>query len=278
MGVGKNKLLPVRILAGAVVLFSAALRLQGQEELPNNYRDLVQAGRGALEHNQLPEAARAFQKAVDLNPSSAEAHHGLGVALLRQLEAEKVRASNESDVSERAEEHLKQAAELWPSASEPLLDLAQLEALLAVKAPDEEQKTARFNEAREALKRVIALQPGKPEIYLRLATLERDEFGPALDDAKARYSGAAGPIPDVQVRKQLQQRYSAIVDAAIRHAQQASEMNGNSPRPLLLLSKMLRQRALLRDTQEQYAADMQTAADWERQFQVVGNHVDGSGR
>lgn len=76
----------------------------------------------ALAQNRLRDAAVAFQRAVDLNPSSAEAHEGLGVALSREIIAGNVRPYTESDVAERAENHLKQANELQPSAPNPLLE------------------------------------------------------------------------------------------------------------------------------------------------------------
>lgn len=259
----------------AVALFIAAVvPSMGQDsDNSNDYRSLVKQGEEALARNDLRLAARAFQHAVDLNPSSVRAHEGLGVALLRELSSGLVNPSADSDVADRAEEHLKQAAELSPSAPRPLLELADLEAVLAEHSPDEQTRADRYKEARDALTQAINLEPSKPEVYLRLATLDRDEFGPALDQVKARYPKNAGPIPDVTVRKDLQQRYLQLVNDAITNAQRASEMNANSQRPLLLLSKLFRQRALLRDAQEQYAMDMHTAADWERQFLAAGGHV-----
>ncbi len=53
-------------------------------------------------------------------------------------------------------------------------------------------------------------------------------------------------------------------------------MVAHSPKPLLLMSRLLRERALLRDTPEQYAADMHSADDWQRQFLTAGGHLDGA--
>ncbi len=239
----------------------------------NDYREVLASAQDALAHNDLPKAARNFQKAVDLNPSSAEAHQGLGAALLRELQAGQCGTSRETDIADRAEDHLKQAAQLAPSSAAPLLDVADLEALVAQQSSDPDEKDSRYGDARHALKQAIALQPDAANLYLKLAEVERDEFGPAVDSAKAQFPKLNGPIPDDALRSRLQQRFGPVIDDAIRNAQRASELNGNSQHPLLLLSKIYRERALLRSTGEKYAADIRASADWERQFLAVGGHT-----
>jgi hypothetical protein len=154
--------------------------------------------------------------------------------------------------------------------------LSDLEAYLAKNSSDLEERTGHYRTAQDLLKQVISLESSQLEICLRLATLERDEFGPAVQEAKGRFPTTTGPIPDLEIRRDLQKRYGALVDDAITNARRASEMNGNAQPPLLLLSRLLRERAVLRDTQEQYVTDMQSAKDWERQFLATGGHVGSS--
>jgi tetratricopeptide (TPR) repeat protein len=257
-----------------IVVLTCSAMLFGQEaNRSNDYHAWIKQGNEALAHNQWTEAARDFQRAVDLNSSSAKAHEGLGVALFRQLAAENVRPSAYSDVVDRAESHLQEACQFSPSATRPLLELSELEAYLARNSSELEERTGRYRRAQDLLKQVISLEPSELEIYLRLANLERDEFGPPMQEAKARFATTAGPIPDLEVRHDLQNRYRALVDDAITNALRASEMNGTAQRPLLLLARLFRERALIRDRQEQYAFDMQSANDWERQFIAVGGHI-----
>ena len=264
-------------MAGVLVITAltcTGMRVFGQDgNQAQDYRVLVKKGNEALAHSQWTEAARAFQGALDLNPSSAKANEGLGIALFRQLAAENVGPSAYSDVVERAESHLREASQLSPSASAPLLELSNLEAYVAEHSSDADERNEHYQNAHESLKHVISLEPGKPDIYLRLATLERDEFGPPLQEAKARFAKTAGPIPDVETRRNLQKQYRALIDDAITNARHASEMNGTAQRPLLLLSRLFRDRALIVDTPEQYANDMQAAEDWERQFLAMGGHI-----
>ena len=243
---------------------------------PADARTFIEKGNDALAHNRLHEAAEAFQKAIDLDPSSAKAHEQLGVTLSRGILSGNVRPSADSDVVERAESHLRRAIELAPYASAPLLALSELEAALAERSGDADQRSERSKNAQDLLKQVLALAPAQPGMYFQLASLQRDEFGPAIQQAKARFSGKPGPLPDADLRHSLQQQYGGLIDDAIQNAQKAAEMAAHSPKPLLLMSRLLRERALLRDTPEEYAGDMHAADDWQRQFLTAGGHLDSS--
>jgi len=221
------------------------------------------------------ESTEALQKAVDQDPSSAKAHEQLGAALSREIIAGNVRPSADSDVAERAEHHLKRAIELAPYASGPLMELSTLEAVLAERSGDADQRSDRYKQAQDLLKQVLALEPGKAGMYFRLASLERDQFGPAIQQAKARFNANRGPLPDSELRHSLQQQYGSVIDDAIQNGQKAAEMAAHSPQPLLLMSRMLRERALIRDTAEEYASDMHSADDWQRQFLTAGGHLEG---
>ena len=242
----------------------------------NDTASLIKEGNALLEQKRLHDAAQAFQKAVDLDPSSPRAHEQLGVTLSIEIMSGNTRPSADSDILERAEDHLKRAIELAPSAPKPLSALSELEAFVAERSADFSERTERYKKAQDLLKQAVSLEPGSAETYLRLANVERDEFGPVLQAAKARDNANPGPLSDASVRHSLQQRYSALIEDAIANAQKASEMNANSPRPLLLISRLFKERALLRNTPEEYASDMRSAADWQRQFLAVGGHLDST--
>lgn len=145
---------------------------------------------------------------------------------------------------------------------------------MAERSLDSTERSDRYKKATDLLKRALALEPDKPNLYLHLANLERDEFGPILQQAAARSTTKNGPISDPELRHSLQRQYGHLIDDAIANAKQASEMNANSTKPLLLTARLLRQRALIRETQDQYTSDMQSANDWQRQFLAVGGHLE----
>jgi tetratricopeptide (TPR) repeat protein len=254
------------------ISFFIAACLLGQEQ--SSVRELIQNGNQALEKNQLHEAAEAFQKALDVNPSSVKAHEGLGVALARQVMAGTRGPSEDSDMVDRAENHLRQAAELAPSAVKPLLVLADLETVLAEQAEDRKSRAERYGQAQDALKRAVGLESNRADLYLKLAIVERDQFGPALQKARAQSGKSGGPIADVDLRRELSQQYGVLLDDAINNTKTATDLDGHSTNALLLMSRLLRERAAIRDTPQDYSLDMHSAEDWRRQFLAAGGHLD----
>lgn len=258
---------------GAALLLFVAACWSGQAQSTSS-RAFLDRGNAALSQGKLQEAAENFQKAVDSDPSSAPAHLQLGATLARQIMAGNVRPSADSDVLERAQDHFKRAGELTPWAPAPLLALSELDTFLAERSPDPTDRADQYHRAQDLLKQVIALEPGKAELYLRLANLERDEFSPALQQAKAHLGAKPGPIPDSALRRSLQEQYGSLLEDAISNTGKAAEMSSRAQKSLLLMARLLRERALLRDTPEQYTSDLHSAQDYLQQFLAAGGHLD----
>jgi hypothetical protein len=121
---------------------------------------------------------------------------------------------------------------------------------------------------------VIELNPDNARLYFALATIERDNFATPIQQASGRQSKPDGPIPDAAVRKDLQSQYASVIEDAIANAKTASQMDGTFTAPLLLLSKIVKERALIRDTKEEFASDMRSAGQWRLQFLSAGGHID----
>ncbi|MGH9652299.1 MAG: hypothetical protein ACRD6B_02410, partial [Bryobacteraceae bacterium] len=82
-----------RMFALAALACSLVPLFGQQPSESHDYHALVTQGQEALKQNRLVEAAHAFQRAADINPSSVKANEGLGVALYRRLAAGDVRPS-----------------------------------------------------------------------------------------------------------------------------------------------------------------------------------------
>jgi tetratricopeptide (TPR) repeat protein len=264
-------------LGGKVVLLVIAICVCSQSKGDSpDARALIEQGNAAVAQRHIRDAIALFQRAVDLDPSSAKAHEQLGATVAKEVIAGNIRPSADSDLVERAQDHLQRAIELAPYAVRPLIALAELDAALAERSNENDGRSDRYKNAQELLKKAVALKPGNEELYLELAKLERDEFSPVIQQAKARFK-QPGPLPDAQLRQSLQQQYGDLIEDAISNARKASELNASSLPPLLLMSRLLKERALLRDTADQYASDMHSAEDWYRQFLVNGGHTGSEG-
>lgn len=240
---------------------------------PKDAHGWIEQGNQALAQNLLQTAAIAFQRAIDVNPSSAKAHEQLGITLTREIVKDSNNSAVDPDLAHRAEDNLKRAIELAPSATRSLMELSDLDALLAARTSDPQERAERYQSAQDLLKQLLAKDPGKPGAYLAPANLERDEFSPALQQAKSRSGKNSGPLADAETRHALRQQYGEVINDAIASAQKAAEMDPDATQPLLLMSRLLQERALIRETEDEYTSDMHTAEDWHRQFLSAGNHA-----
>jgi hypothetical protein len=64
------------------------------------------------------------------------------------------------------------------------------------------------------------------------------------------------------------------MEGAVSNARKAAEMSARAQKPLILMTRLLHERALLRDTPEQYTSDLQLAEDYLRQFVAAGGNLD----
>ena len=91
-------------------------------------RGLIEQGNAALAQNRLREAAAAFKKlSIWIRPPPKRMNNWVRPYPERFCRGN-VRPSADSDVAERAENHLRRAIELAPFASAPLMELSELEA------------------------------------------------------------------------------------------------------------------------------------------------------
>ncbi len=174
----------LRLLGSMVnpaLFFAVALSCFGQG---NDAHALIRQGDAELAGNHFHEAAESYQRALDLDPSSAQANQQLGLALARGIMAGNVRPSADADVSERAETHLRRAMELAPSSTAAIQALSELDAFLAERSLDTSERAERYGKAIDLQKQLLTVDPGKRNVYLQIAQLERDQFGPALQKPK----------------------------------------------------------------------------------------------
>lgn len=90
-----------------------------------------------------------FSEAIDLDPSSAKAHEQLGATISKEIITGNVRPSADSDLVERAAGHLQTAIDLAPYATRPLIELSELNAVLAERSEDNDQRSDRYRNAQD---------------------------------------------------------------------------------------------------------------------------------
>ena len=126
---------------------------------PNNPKLLVALGLAYWDHNDYSHALEAFQRAVKVGPSSAEAHNWLGVAIMEK-----------ADLTGAIAE-FKKAVALDPASARAQTNLGSALA-----------KSGEIGEAVDVFKKALALEPGNfaAQMNLGVALREKGDAGAAL--------------------------------------------------------------------------------------------------
>jgi hypothetical protein len=88
---------------------------------------------------------------------------------------------------------------------------------------------------------------------------------PALMTARANLNMKAqdpGPLPEAAVRQQLKAQYSSLIEEGISNLDRALKIDPNYSDAMAYMNLLIRERADLRDTREEYSADVAVADDW----------------
>jgi Tfp pilus assembly protein PilF len=136
------------IAFGAILLAGAGYKLVKWGFSAKPKPMAVSIPKAAEENFESLMAKELYERALSLNPTSAEAHNNLGYQLL------------EKGQFIDSERHLKQAVDLDPSCSECLNNLGILKT-----------KQGQFTQAEGYLKQAIIINEKKPESYYNLGVL-----------------------------------------------------------------------------------------------------------
>jgi len=127
-----------------------------------------------------------------------------------------------------------------------------------------EQKEAKLNESAEWHKKRNAVKPNK-EAYYSLAVIDYQKWSPVWLQARAGLkmrSGDPGPLKDKKVREDLKARFGPILEDGIENLKKAMEIDKEYVDAMAYMNLLIRQRADLYDSTEQYKTEIASADNW----------------
>src|SRR3984885_10910920 len=239
----KGKIMKSTILVagiGLLILFATGCdKLRSRDALNHG----VQAYKGA----HYTEAVDYFKNAVQLDPENTMPRLYLATAYMSQYIPGAESPENMQLAKEAKEEFLK-VLEKNPSDTTALASLASLSYQQAQGVPDLDQKLKKLDEAKEWYLKLIAADPQNKEGFYSLAVIDWVKWYAAWTKARQDLGlkpEEPGPLKDKKVKADLQTQYSAIIDDAMAY-----------------MNLLIREKADLDDTPEQYKADTDTADKW----------------
>jgi tetratricopeptide (TPR) repeat protein len=225
-------------------------------------RAVMNQGIAAFKNANYQQAVGLFQQAVSLDPNAVNPHLYLGTAYMSQwipgAEAPENAAQGHS-----AEIEFRRVLELDANNTTALASLASLTYHAAATLTGEE-KIRKLDEAMDWYKRLVAVDPTNKEASYSMGVIAWAKWYPALMTARASVGMKPedpGPLPE-PVRGELKAKYSSLIEEGIANLDRALVLDPNYADAMAYLNLLIRERADLLDTKEQYATDIAVADAW----------------
>jgi len=247
-----------------IVGFAAVVSLMGQESTtPSDARGWINQGVRDYKSARYAEAVDAFQRAVDLSPADVTARLYLATALMSQY-IPGAQSPENQEFAASAEREFRRVLDLQPDDTTALASLASLKYQQAQGLPDFEERFGKFEEAASWYDKLITSDPQNKEAYFSLGVIDWQKWYAAWMQARSSAGmrpDQPGPLPD-PVRGQLKQHYSETLEHGIAMLAKALEIDPQYDDAMAYMNLLIRERADLADSGEQYRRDVAEADQW----------------
>ena len=227
-------------------------------------RDRMNKGILSYKGAKYADAVEFFKEAVQLDPSNINGRLYLATAYISQYIPGADSADNMQLAKEAKEEFIK-VLENHPNDTTALASLASLSYQQAQGMPDLDQKLKKLDEAKEWYLKLISADPQNKEGFYSLAVIDWVKWYAAWMKARADLGmkpEEPGPLKDKKVKADLQTQYSAVIDDGMKNLQKALDIDPNYDDAMAYMNLLIREKADLDDTPEQYKTDTDTADKW----------------
>ena len=220
---------------------------------PNESRNILNQGVQAFRQARYADAIQSFQRAVELDPSFVPARLYLATACFQQFIPGNDTPENTQNAA-RAEDGFVQVLALDPGNQTALLSLASLDL-----------SRKRWDDAQRWYERALAVDPNNADVYYSLGFIAWSKWYPPYSEARQRLGmrpEAPGPLPDPVMRADLSSRFGSVIEAGIANLQKALQLNPQYGDAMAYMNLLIRERADLRDTADEWRRDTAEADQW----------------
>jgi TonB family protein len=248
------------------LLLALPALINAQDTQTQNAKNWINQGVQAFRGAQYQDAIADFQKAASLSPADATPHLYLGSTYMA-LWIPGAQSLDNLQNARSAEAEFQRVLELDPNQVQALSSLASMDFTEAgmLPAPQQPEKLAA---ARDLNQRIAQLDPMNREAYYTLGVIAWRRWYPALMTARRDLGmapEAPGPLPDASVRQNLTNVYGPVLAEGISDLQRALEIDPQYDDAMAYMNLLIRERADLRDSAADYAADIAAADQWLQQ-------------
>jgi tetratricopeptide (TPR) repeat protein len=252
-------------VAIAVLVCSAAVRAQVQQRTPQptDARGWKSHGVSLYKEAKYQEAIEAFERVTAITPRDAIAYLYLGTTLM-QIWIPGQQSPENAQTARRAAREFEKALEIEPNNTVALESLTSLSYTEGKLLPYDE-KMRKMDEARGWNRRLIEVDPWNRDARYWAGVLAWSEFYPALMTARVKAKMKPedpGPLPASNDKTGLISTYGPMVDGGIEDLRRAIEIDPQYADAMAYLNLLIRERADLRDTTDEYRREVAEADIW----------------
>ena len=256
--IGNRVIRPIAVIGGLAAL---AILSSGCNKL--KARDDLNKGVNSFKAGQYTAAADNFKQAIDLDPDLPSARLYLATAYMTQY----VPGSEAPENKRNADSALK---EFHTSLDSNLDDKNKLIAMQSLASLYWNMKD--FPQAQEWNKKVIAADPQNKEAYYSLGVIAWTQFVAPWREAIAAQGlkpEDPGPLKppnpkkkEADLKGELKAKYWQSLTDGIEYEKKALQIDPDYENAMAYMNLLIRYRAIMDDTKEQYDADIKEADDW----------------
>jgi Tfp pilus assembly protein PilF len=246
----------------AVSLLGLLVAGTGCEKL--RARDHLNKGVQAFKNAKYSEAVEHFKEAVQLDPNFPTARLYLATAYMSQYIPGADSPENNQNAKAANDEFLK-VLERDPKDKMAIASLASLHYSQAQGQISLQEKLKRLDEARQWYEKLAEVDPNNKEAYYSLGVIAWAKWYPALMEARNKLGMKPedpGPLKDKKLKEELKQKYGPMIEDGIKNLERALQIDPQYDDAMAYMNLLIRERADLRDTPEQYKKDIEVADNW----------------
>jgi TonB family protein len=161
--------------------------------------------------------------------------------------------------SQRTKAELLHVLELDSNNLNALSALAAISLQEAYEMQDQAAKQQKLEEAYEWYRRVLRVDARNRDAYFSLGVIDWMKWHPSLQAARSQLEMRPedpGPLKDAGVRRELLQKYGPIIEDGIANLDKALEIDSRLDNVAVYRRLLIRERAELRDSIEEYRRDI----------------------
>jgi Tfp pilus assembly protein PilF len=236
-----------------LVLGVAAMALLASSCQKLKSRDQLNKGVQAFKNAQYADAVESFKTAVELDPNFPTARLYLATAYMQQY-IPGAESPENNRMAQAAHDEFMKVLEQTPNDKVAVASLASL--YLNQKKWDESEKW---------YQKLAVVDPTSPIPFYSLGFIAWSKWYPEYGKARAELGMKQedpGPIKDKKVKERLKAEFGPVIDGGLQALDKALQIDPEYDDAMAYENLLIRERADLMDTKEEYEKQIQIADDW----------------